>query len=183
MVSFCCLLDYSCRNYVSLKNMGPAGTVLYIYDKHAAGQHGRNLPSYLDLEVHAEKDSMFNTPPVFAVYTSMLTLRWLKSQGGVAEMQKRNAAKASCLYGEIDRNPLFNGFACTDSRSVMNATFTAADAGHTPLFLDACAAADINGIKGHRSVGGFRASMYNALQYSSVEVLVDVMKEFERTHG
>ena len=113
----------------------------------------------------------------------MLTLRWLKAEGGVAEMQKRNGAKAALLYAEIDRNPLFNGFAQTDSRSVMNATFTAADDAHTPLFLEACAAADINGIKGHRSVGGFRASMYNALPLSSVQVLVEVMQEFERTHG
>ena len=177
------LSKYACIYAGAQKNMGPAGTVLYIYDKNAAGKHGRDLPSYLDLEVHAGKDSMFNTPPVFAIYTSMLTLRWLKAEGGVSEMQKRNGAKAGCLYGEIDRNPLFNGFAQTDSRSVMNVTFTAADDAHTPLFLEACAAADINGIKGHRSVGGFRASMYNALPLSSVEVLVDVMKEFERTHG
>ncbi len=177
------LSKYACIYAGAQKNMGPAGTVLYIYDKNAAGKHGRDLPSYIDLEVHAGKDSMFNTPPVFAIYTSMLTLRWLKAEGGVSAMQKRNAAKASCLYSEIDRNPLFNGFAQTDSRSVMNVTFTAANDAHTPLFLEACAAADINGIKGHRSVGGFRASMYNALPLSSVEVLVDVMKEFERTHG
>ena len=174
---------YACIYAGAQKNMGPAGTVLYIYDKESAGKHGRELPSYLDLAVHASKDSMFNTPPVFAVYTSMLTLRWLQSEGGVAEMQKRNAAKAELLYGEIDRNPLFNGFAQHNSRSVMNVTFTAADDAHTPHFLDACAAAQINGIKGHRSVGGFRASMYNALPLSSVQVLVDVMQEFERTHG
>ena len=174
---------YACIYAGAQKNMGPAGTVLYIYDKRQAGQTGRDLPSYLDLSVHADKDSMFNTPPVFAVYTSMLTLRWLKSEGGVGEMQTRNAAKAACVYGEIDRNPLFNGYADMGSRSVMNATFTAVDDAHTPLFLEACDAAGINGIKGHRSVGGFRASMYNALPLSSVEVLTDVMKEFERTHG
>lgn len=174
---------YACIYAGAQKNMGPAGTVLYIYDKNKAGQHGKDLPSYLDLAVHADKDSMFNTPPVFAVFTSMLTLRWLKSEGGVAEMQKRNAAKAALIYGEIDRNPLFSGFAQSGSRSVMNATFTAADDAHTPLFLAACAEANINGIKGHRSVGGFRASMYNALPLSSVQVLVDVMQEFERTHG
>ena len=177
------LSKYACIYAGAQKNMGPAGTVLYVYDKNAAGKHGRDLPSYLDLEVHAGKDSMFNTPPVFAIYTSMLTLRWLKAEGGVREMQKRNAAKATCLYSEIDRNPLFNGFAQADSRSVMNVTFTAANDAHTPHFLEACAAAGINGIKGHRSVGGFRASMYNALPISSVEVLVGVMKEFERTHG
>ena len=174
---------YACIYAGAQKNMGPAGTVLYIYDKRRAGQTGRDLPSYLDLSVHADKDSMFNTPPVFAVYTSMLTLRWLQSEGGVAAMQERNAAKAACVYAEIDRNPLFQGYAQADSRSVMNATFTAADDQHTPLFLEACTAAGINGLKGHRSIGGFRASMYNALPLSSVEVLVEVMKEFERTHG
>ena len=174
---------YACIYAGAQKNMGPAGTVLYIYDTRRAGQTGRDLPSYLDLSVHADKDSMFNTPPVFAVYTSMLTLRWLKSEGGVAAMQERNAAKAACIYAEIDRNPLFQGYAQPGSRSVMNATFTAADDQHTPLFLEACAAAGINGMKGHRSIGGFRASMYNALPLSSVEVLVEVMKEFERTHG
>ena len=109
--------------------------------------------------------------------------RWLKAEGGVKAMQQRNAAKADCIYSEIDRNPLFKGFAETGSRSVMNATFTAQDESHTPLFLEACAAAGINGIKGHRSVGGFRASMYNALPLSSVKVLAEVMQEFERTHG
>ena len=174
---------YSCIYAGAQKNMGPAGTVLYIYDKEQAGQSGRDIPSYLDLQVHADKDSMFNTPPVFAIYTSMLTLRWLKAEGGVKAMQQRNAAKADCIYNEIDRNPLFKGFAETGSRSVMNATFTAQDESHTPLFLEACAAAGINGIKGHRSVGGFRASMYNALPLSSVKVLAEVMQEFERTQG
>ena len=174
---------YACIYAGAQKNMGPAGTVLYIYDKDQAGKTGRDIPSYLDLTVHADKDSMFNTPPVFAIYTSMLTLRWLKSEGGVGEMQNRNAAKADCIYSEIDRNALFSGFAQESSRSVMNATFTAKDEAHTPLFLDACQSAGINGIKGHRSIGGFRASMYNALPLGSVQVLADVMKEFERTHG
>ena len=174
---------YACIYAGAQKNMGPAGTVLYIYDRNVAGKHGRDLPSYLDLEVHADKDSMFNTPPVFAVYTSMLTLRWLRDNGGVAAAERRNAAKAACMYGEIDRNPLFRGFAQTDSRSRMNATFTAADDAHTAPFLAACEAAGISGIKGHRSVGGFRASMYNALPLASVEALVEVMREFERTHG
>ena len=174
---------YACIYAGAQKNMGPAGTVLYIYDKNQIGKTGRAIPSYLDLAVHADKDSMFNTPPVFAVYTSMLTLRWLRDNGGVAAAQERNAAKAACIYGEIDRNPLFNGFADVASRSVMNATFTAADDAHTADFLSACDAAGVSGIKGHRSVGGFRASMYNALPLESVEVLVEVMREFERTHG
>ena len=174
---------YACIYAGAQKNMGPAGTVLYIYDKNQIGKTGRAIPSYLDLTVHADKDSMFNTPPVFAVYTSMLTLRWLRDNGGVAAAQERNAAKAACIYGEIDRNPLFNGFADVASRSVMNATFTAVDDAHTAEFLSACEAAGVSGIKGHRSVGGFRASMYNALPLESVEVLVEVMREFERTHG
>ena len=175
--------QYACIYAGAQKNMGPAGTVLYIYDRNAIGKSGRDIPSYLDLAVHADKDSMFNTPPVFAVYTSMLTLRWLQENGGVNAARERNAAKAACIYSEIDRNPLFNGFAQRDSRSVMNATFTAADDNLTTPFLEACDTAGISGIKGHRSVGGFRASMYNALPLSSVEVLVEVMREFERTHG
>ncbi len=174
---------YACIYAGAQKNMGPAGTVLYIYDRNAIGKSGRDIPSYLDLAVHADKDSMFNTPPVFAVYTSMLTLRWLQEHGGVNAARERNAAKAACIYSEIDRNPLFNGFAQRDSRSVMNATFTAADDNLTAPFLEACDTAGISGIKGHRSVGGFRASMYNALPLASVEVLVEVMREFERTHG
>ena len=174
---------YACIYAGAQKNMGPAGTVLYIYDTERIGKTGRDIPSYLDLAVHADKDSMFNTPPVFAVYTSMLTLRWLKDNGGVEGARDRNAAKAACIYGEIDRNPLFNGFADPGSRSVMNATFTAADDAHTSAFLAACDEAGISGIKGHRSVGGFRASMYNALPLASVEVLVEVMREFERTRG
>ena len=174
---------YACIYAGAQKNMGPAGTVLYIYDKNQIGKTGRTIPSYLDLAVHADKDSMFNTPPVFAVYTSMLTLRWLRDNGGVAAAQERNAAKAACIYGEIDRNPLFQGFADVASRSVMNATFTAVDDANTADFLSACEAAGVSGIKGHRSVGGFRASMYNALPLESVEVLVEVMREFERTHG
>lgn len=174
---------YACIYAGAQKNMGPAGTVLYIYDRDHIGHTGRDIPSYLDLSVHAAKDSMFNTPPVFAVYTSMLTLRWLRDNGGVTAARERNAAKADCIYREIDRNALFKGFADPSSRSVMNATFTAVDDALTPLFLAACDDAGISGLKGHRSVGGFRASMYNALPLASVEALVEVMREFERTHG
>ena len=174
---------YACIYAGAQKNMGPAGTVVYIYDRDRVGQTGRDIPSYLDLSVHAAKDSMFNTPPVFAVYVSMLTLRWLRDNGGVEAARERNAAKAACIYREIERNPLFEGFAHPDSRSIMNATFTAVDEAHTTPFLAACDEAGISGIKGHRSVGGFRASMYNALPLASVEALVEVMREFERTHG
>lgn len=165
------------------KNMGPAGTVMYIVKTESLGKTGRAIPSYLDLNVHIKKDSMFNTPPVFAVYTSMLTLRWLKGIGGVAEIQKLNEAKAKLMYSEIDRNPLFKGFAQESSRSNMNATFSIAQEDLAPAFDKMWNDAGINGLKGHRSIGGYRASMYNALPLESVQVLVDVMKEFERTHG
>ena len=165
------------------KNMGPAGTVMYIVKTAALGQTGRNIPSYLDLNVHIDKDSMFNTPPVFAVYTSMLTLRWLKGIGGVSEIEKINNSKAELLYSEIDRNSLFNGHAEVASRSKMNATFKLTDETLADQFNDMWNKAGINGLKGHRSVGGYRASMYNALSLESVEVLVDVMKELERTQG
>ena len=165
------------------KNMGPAGAVMYAVDTDRLGQTGRSIPSYLDLGVHLGKDSMFNTPPVFSVYTTMLTLRWLKARGGVEAIQKENEAKSALLYAEIDRNDLFSGHAQTDSRSHMNVTFQLNDDAHAAAFDDAWNAANINGLKGHRSVGGYRASMYNALPLSSVQVLVDVMNEFERTRG
>ena len=165
------------------KNMGPAGAVMYAVDADRLGQTGRSIPSYLDLEVHLSKDSMFNTPPVFSVYTTLLTLRWLKGQGGVSAIQSNNEAKAALLYDEIDRNPLFTGHALPDSRSNMNVTFRLNDDAHSEAFDAAWATANINGLKGHRSVGGYRASMYNALPLESVQVLVEVMQEFERTHG
>ena len=165
------------------KNMGPAGAVMYAVDTERLGQTGRAIPSYLDLEVHLGKDSMFNTPPVFSVYTTLLTLRWLKARGGVEAIQKENEAKSALLYAEIDRNALFSGHAQTGSRSHMNVTFRLNDDAHAPAFDAAWNAANINGLKGHRSVGGYRASMYNALPLSSVQVLVDVMNEFERTQG
>ncbi|MFK7757203.1 MAG: 3-phosphoserine/phosphohydroxythreonine transaminase [Flavobacteriales bacterium] len=160
------------------KNMGPAGTVLYIVNKELLGKTGRTIPSYLDLEVHISKDSMFNTPPVFAIYTSMLMLEWLKNLGGVAAIEKVNNQKAELLYNEIDNNPLFEGYASKDSRSKMNVTFNLTDASLEEEFNAAWNKANISGIKGHRSVGGYRASMYNALPLSSVQALVNVMKEF-----
>lgn len=164
------------------KNMGPAGTTVYIAKKDALGKTGRQIPSMLDLLVHDGKDSMFNTPPVFAVYTSMLTMEWMKKEGGVAEMEKRNNAKAELLYGEIDRNPLFEGTTAVEDRSAMNPTFVLKDEeAHKERFDSLWKDAKINGLKGHRSVGGYRASMYNALSIESVEVLVEVMRELERT--
>jgi phosphoserine aminotransferase len=165
------------------KNMGPAGTVLYIFDREALGKTGRKLPTYLDLAAHASKDSMLNTPPVFAVYASMLTLRWIKSNGGLKGMEERNNAKQALFYNELDRNGLFNGHAVKEARSWMNPTFRLNDEAHAAAFDKMWKEAGVSGIAGHRSVGGYRASMYNALPIESVQVLVDVMKEFERTNG
>lgn len=162
------------------KNMGPAGATLVVAKEDALGKVSRQVPSMLDYKIHADKDSMFNTPPVFAVYTSMLTLQWLKDKGGIAAIEKENDAKAALMYGEIDRNPLFDGFAATEDRSTMNATFTLNDASQKESFEAMAKEAGVNGINGHRSVGGYRASMYNALPIESVQVLVDVMKTLEQ---
>jgi len=162
------------------KNMGPAGTVLYIVNKELLGKTGRQIPSYLDLNVHIGKDSMFNTPPVFAVYTSMLMLEWLKDLGGVPAIEKINNQKAELIYNEIDNNPLFEGHANKDSRSKMNVTFNLTDESQKDKFDKMWNEAKISGLKGHRSVGGYRASMYNALPLSSVQTLVNIMKEFSQ---
>ncbi len=164
--------------------MGPAGATLVIVKKDLLGKTGRDIPAYLDYQVHISKDSMFNTPPVFAVYVSMLTLRWLKDLGGVAEIEKRNAEKAALMYAEIDRNPLFEGtVADAADRSAMNACFVPKEGVNTEAFDAMWKEAGINGINGHRSVGGYRASMYNALPKESVQMLTEVMQEFEKKHG
>jgi phosphoserine aminotransferase len=162
------------------KNLGPAGATLYIVKDSILGKSSVEIPSMLDLKIHASKESMFNTPPVFSIYTSMLTLRWLKANGGLDWMEDRNNKKAALLYAEIDRNPLFRGTAEVNSRSKMNATFVLNNEDHTDIFNKMLADARINGLKGHRSAGGYRASMYNALPIESVQVLVDVMKELEK---
>lgn len=177
------VLDFSKFDIIyagAQKNMGPAGTTLVVVKESVLGNVERAIPSMLDYRVHAEKDSMFNTPPVFAVYVSMLTLQWLKDLGGVAEIEKRNNAKAALIYGEIDRNPLFKGFAKEEDRSTMNATFNLVDEAHKETFDALAKEAGLNGINGHRSVGGYRASMYNALPIESVQVLVDTMQALEK---
>lgn len=161
------------------KNMGPAGVTLVVVKEEILGKTGRNIPNMLNLQQHIEKESMYNTPPVFAIYTSLLTLQWLKNNGGVAGIEKQNNAKAGLLYTEIDRNPLFSGTAEKEDRSKMNATFLLNDESHTETFDKLWKAAGISGLSGHRSVGGYRASMYNALPLESVQVLVDVMKQLE----
>jgi phosphoserine aminotransferase len=165
------------------KNMGPAGTVMYIVNKEILGKTGRKLPSYLDLQSHIDKDSMYNTPPVFAVYTSMLTLRWIMNNGGLKGMEERNFSKQELFYNELDRNGLFHGHSVPEARSWMNATFRLNNETYAKEFDVMWKEAGISGIAGHRSVGGYRASMYNALPIESVAVLTDVMKEFERTKG
>jgi phosphoserine aminotransferase len=175
--------SFACIYAGAQKNMGPAGAVLYVIDKEKLGLSGRKLPTYMNLQAHIEKDSMYNTPPVFSVYASMLTLRWIKANGGLEGMEQRNHAKQACFYNELDRNGLFHGHAEPGSRSWMNPTFRLNDESKAPIFDKMWKEAGISGIAGHRSVGGYRASMYNALPIESVQVLVDVMKEFERTNG
>ncbi|MDP2069715.1 MAG: 3-phosphoserine/phosphohydroxythreonine transaminase [Lutibacter sp.] len=162
------------------KNMGPAGTTLIVIKDEILGKSGRKIPSILDYQVHIAKESMFNTPSVFAVYVSMLTLEWLKNLGGIPAIEKLNEAKAALLYAEIDRNPLFKGYSEKEDRSLMNATFNLTDEANKEAFDKLWNAAGISGLKGHRSVGGYRASMYNALPIESVQVLVDAMKQLEK---
>ena len=162
------------------KNMGPAGTTLVVVKESLLNHTGRAIPNILNYQQHIDKESMYNTPPVFSIYTSLLTLQWLKNLGGISAIEKVNEAKAALLYGEIDRNPLFKGTAVTEDRSIMNATFLLENDTHKELFDKLWKEAGISGLNGHRSVGGYRASMYNALPLESVQVLVDAMKELER---
>ncbi len=162
------------------KNMGPAGTTLVVVKEDILGKINRQIPSMLDYQVHISKGSMFNTPPVFAVYVSMLTLRWLKNLGGIAAIEELNEKKAKLIYSEIDVNPLFKGFAAKEDRSNMNATFTLINENLKEAFDAMCKEGGINGVNGHRSVGGYRASMYNAMTIESVAALVDIMGDLER---
>ncbi|HNK85060.1 MAG TPA: 3-phosphoserine/phosphohydroxythreonine transaminase [Flavobacteriales bacterium] len=165
------------------KNMGPAGATVYLFDPGQLGKTGRKLSPMMDLKNHADKGSMYNTPPVFPVYVIMLTLEWLKGIGGIPGITKRNTAKAELLYSAIDRLPLFTGTTAPEDRSQMNATFVLSDASLEPAFDALWKEAGISGLRGHRSVGGYRASMYNALPISSVQALVDVMEDFARKNG
>ncbi|WP_228851685.1 3-phosphoserine/phosphohydroxythreonine transaminase [Aegicerativicinus sediminis] len=162
------------------KNMGPAGTTLVVVNEDILGKVSRKIPSMMDYKLHISKSSMFNTPPVFAVYVSMLTLEWLKNLGGISEIEKINERKAQLIYSEIDLNPLFKGFAVKEDRSSMNATFNLVNEDLKETFDTMLKEAGINGLNGHRSVGGYRASMYNALPLNSVATLVEVMSELER---
>ena len=163
------------------KNVGPAGTIFAIVRKDALGKVSRYIPTMLDYRTHIEKESMFNTPPVFSIFVMNETLKWLKGIGGVDAIQKANQEKADILYNEIDRNSMFVGTADKKDRSLMNVCFVMAP-GHEDLqdeFMAFAKEHGMVGIKGHRSVGGFRASIYNACKKEDVEALVACMQEFE----
>jgi phosphoserine aminotransferase len=162
------------------KNMGPAGTTLVIVKNTVLGNNGRDIPTMLDYNTHISKNSMFNTPPVFPIYVSMLTLQWLKDLGGMDAIEKINQVKAELLYGEIDRNPLFEGTAAKEDRSNMNVCFLLTDSSKEEVFNSMWNEAGIRGIKGHRSVGGYRASIYNAMPIESIQVLVGIMQQLEQ---
>ena len=165
------------------KNMGPAGSTMIMIRKDVVGKATRKKISMLDYQVHIKGESMFNTPPVFPVYVSMLTLRWLKNNGGVEWIEKVNQQKADLLYNEIDRNSCFVGTVEKADRSNMNVCFLPTKPEYEALFDKLAKEYNIDGIKGHRDVGGYRASLYNALPLESVQVLVNAMQEFEKTHA
>jgi len=165
------------------KNLGPSGTTLVIVKKDILNKVHRAVPSMLNYQTHIDKDSSFNTPPVYAIYVSMLTLRWLENNGGIESIQRHNEDKAALLYNEIDRNSLFKGSAAKEDRSLMNVCFLPTIEDHKSGFIAKAAEAGCVGIAGHRSVGGFRASIYNAMPKDGVQRLIDVMKDWEKTNG
>ena len=162
------------------KNIGPAGATLIIIKKDAI-KHTPTLPTYLNYQTHIEKKSMFNTPPVFSIYVCMLMLQWIKKIGGIEAIEKRNQEKANLIYEEIDQNPLFYGLTELQDRSLMNVTFNLKEEKLKNIFETLCNKAKISGIHGHRSVGGYRASIYNALNIESIHVLVETMKKLQKT--
>ena len=162
------------------KNIGAAGVNVVVVDKNILGKVKRAIPTIMDYRNHIKEGSMLNTPPVFAVYVCMLTLRWLKAQGGVAAIEKINNEKAALLYNTIDKSSIFKGTVNKEDRSKMNVCFVMNDPSLEASFLDYSKQNNIVGIKGHRLVGGFRASLYNALPLSSVDLLVNVMEKFEK---
>ncbi len=185
---FCREMDYNQFGLVyaaAQKNAGIAGTTIVMVRKSLLKKDRGSIPTMIDYNTHIEKNSLYNTAPVFAIYMSMLVLRWIKAKGGLQYFDLHNRKKADLLYKEIDRNGLFKGHAVEKDRSIMNAVFDLRKNSDIVRkgFLHMCKNAGIVGIEGHKSVGGYRASMYNALKLESVEVLVDVMKELERTAG
>ncbi len=165
------------------KNLGAAGVNLVVLKKDLPGKAGRKMPSMMDYRNHIENGSMLNTPPVFAVYVCLLTLRWIKKQGGITVIEKRNAEKAAALYHALDTLPVFTPTVAPEDRSLMNVVWVMQEPSLEKEFLEACKSEGMVGIKGHRSVGGFRASLYNALPVESVHVLTELMRDFATTKG
>jgi len=165
------------------KNAGAAGTTIVVIKKDILGKIQRSIPSILDYRNHIEAKSLINTPPVFAIYVSMLTLRWIKNEGGLRVMEQRTQERADLFYKTLDSLHVFEGKVDKRDRSLMNATFTTVNPEHEKLFLDECKQNGMVGVKGHRSVGGLRVSMYNALPLSSVKVLCDLMSDFDKKHA
>jgi phosphoserine aminotransferase len=165
------------------KNIGAAGVNLVITDKNILGKTKRKIPSMMDYRQHIEHGSMLNTPPVFAVYVCLLTLRWLKKSGGVAAIEKLNKEKAELLYDVLDASPLFKPTVAKEDRSLMNVVFVMDDPEKEKTFLQICKQEGMIGVKGHRSVGGFRVSLYNAMPLESVKQLTALMKVFEQRHA
>lgn len=165
------------------KNMGPAGSTMVMVRKDLLGKTERKLLSMMDYAVHIKGGSMYNTPPVFPVYVTLLTMQWLKKNGGIEWIEKVNQEKADTLYAEIDRNVMFYGTVAKEDRSNMNVCFLMKNPELEPQFDEMWKKANISGIRGHRDVGGYRASLYNALPLESVKVLVEVMQEFEKKYA
>lgn len=167
------------------KNLAPSGVTFAIVRHDVLGQVERKIPTMLNYQTHIDKESMFNTPPCLPVFSALQTLKWLKEKGGISAMEKINIKKAGLLYDEIDRNKMFTGTVAREDRSLMNICFVMAE-GYKELeadFLQFATSKGMVGLKGHRSVGGFRASTYNALPVESVEALVSCMQEFESMKG
>jgi phosphoserine aminotransferase len=162
------------------KNIGAAGVTMVIIKKELLNQHKRKIPSILSYQNHVNKQSLYNTPPVFSIYTCMLNMEWILKSGGIEEIEKKNIEKAKLIYDEIDNNDAFYGFVERPDRSVMNATFGIIDNYDSEKFNNMCSNNNIHGIKGHRSVGGYRVSLYNAISINSVKILVEIMKKFNK---
>jgi phosphoserine aminotransferase len=160
------------------KNMGAAGVTIVVVKKEILGKINRKIPAILDYKKHIEAGSLLNTPPVFSIYVTLLTLRWMEAQGGLVEMGKRNNAKAQLLYDTIDSLPAFHCPIAKEDRSIMNAVFFLTDSTREAAFLDLCKKEGMIGVKGYRTVGGIRVSMYNAMPIASVQTFCDLMKSF-----
>ena len=165
------------------KNLGPSGVTLVIVREDLLARSSKTLPTMLNYGVHVENGSMYNTPNTFGIYLMGLVLKWALAQGGLAEVGKRNERKAAKLYAEIDRSGFYKGTAAKDSRSLMNVTFRLQNEDLEKTFVKESTAAGLDGLKGHRSVGGMRASIYNAFPEEGVDALVEFMREFEKKHG